>query len=474
MALTASGLGSGLDINGMVSQLMAVERQPLTALAKKEASFQSRLSAFGQIKSSLAALQTAAKALNDAAKFSATKTTVGADAGFTASSAAGATAGNYSVLVGSLAAAQRVASNATTQFVPADGSVTPQTLDIRFGKMIDGAFVAGETVDGTFTAGAGTTKTLSFTGKTIEELRDAINTADLGISANLVNNGTAKQLVITSKNTGADQAFSIGGSVGLSYDPATPAGSPTTTRIQSSQDAAFTVDGIAITRSSNTVSDVISGVTLTLTKPTTTAASLTVASDKSGARSAIDAFVKAYNDTQTTLRNLTNYDAEKKAASALTGDSTARSVQSQVRSMVGGTLAGLGNVSRLTDIGITFQTDGKLAVDSAKLDAALQDPKLNVGAFFGGAGSVKGLGATISEGLDNFLASDGLLAGRTDGINASIKSIGKQREAFEARLEGIQKRYMAQFTALDSMVASMTQTSNYLTQQLANLPKIGE
>ena len=247
------------------------------------------------------------------------------------------------------------------------------------------------------------------------------------------------------------------------------AGSNTSYVLQASQDARINVDGITVTRGSNTISDVLEGVTLTLTKETTAAASLSVAEDFGGARSAIDAFVKAHNDTQTTLKNLTNYNAETRTAATLTGDSSARSIQSQVRNLVGGALSGLGDTTRLADIGITFDKDGKLTVDSSKLDAALKDPNRDVAAFFTGSGDTKGLAATVSDGLKNFIDTGGLLAGRTEGLNASIKMIGKQREAFEARLESVQKRYQAQFTALDSTIASMTQTSNYLTQQLASL-----
>lgn len=471
MGLTAAGLGSGLDVKSLVSQLMSVERQPLTALATKEASFQSRLSAFGQIKSSLAALQTAAKALNDPAKFSATKATVATDAGFSASTGSAAAAGSYGVTVEQLAKSQRVATSATASFIPGDGRTEPKTLEIRFGKVIDGAFVPGEPADGTFTPDAGEAKTLEFKGSTIEDLRDAINKGDLGVTASLIDNGSAKQLVITSKNTGADQAFRIGGTVGLAYDPSAPTASPSTYRVQASQDARVNIDGITITRSSNTIDNAIDGVTLTLAKETTTAGSLTVTADYSGARSAIDAFVKAYNDTQSTLKNLTAYDADTKTSAALTGDSTARSLQNQLRSLVGGALSGLGSTQRLADIGITFDKDGKLSVsDGAKLDAALKDPQRNVAAFFAGSGDTKGLAATVADGLKSYLDSGGLLAGRTDGINASIKSIAKQREALQARLDKVEQRYTAQFTALDSVLSSMTQTSTYLTQQLSRLP----
>ena len=140
---------------------------------------------------------------------------------------------------------------------------------------------------------------------------------------------------------------------------------------------------------------------------------------------------------------------------------------------MGGALSGLGNTARLADIGLTFDQDGKLTVDASKLDAALKDPKRDVAAFFTGSGEAKGLAATVADGLKNYIDSDGLLAGRTEGLNSSIKLIGKQRDAFELRLQGIEKRYLTQFTALDQSISSMTQTGNFLSQQLANLPGFG-
>jgi flagellar hook-associated protein 2 len=461
MALTANGIGSGLDINGLVSQLMSVEQRPLTALATKEASYQSKLSAFGQLKSVLAALQTATTGLEDAAKFSATTTTVGTDAAFTASSDTTATIGSYALEVSQLAKVQRVATSSTTELAPAAGDLT-----IDFGSV----------VGGTFTADPARTKTLAFAGGTIEELRDAINGGDLGVKASVINNGSVKQLVLTGATTGASEAFSLGGTVGLSFNPDTPgtAGDPAY-QVQAAQDARLTVDGIEISRSSNTVSDAIEGVTLTLTKESPgVTSSLAVAKDFGSARNAIGAFVKAYNDVNSTIKGLTAFNAETRQASTLTGDSTARGIQGQLRSLAGGALSGLGATSRLSDIGISFKADGNLAVDNTKLDAALNDPDTNVAAFFTGTGGVKGFAETVSAALDGYVGGTGLIAGRTDGINASVKSITKQRAALTARLEQVEKRYRAQFTALDSVIASMTQTSNYLAQQLANLPKFNQ
>lgn len=455
--LAASGIGSGLDIESLVSQLMTVERQPLTKLATRETSFQAKLSAYGQLKSVLSSLQTAANALKDAAKFSATKATV-ADSGlFSATSSASASAGTHSVRVDALAKAQRTATSATAEFVPAAGDIT-----VTFGT------ISG----GTFNPDSGTAKTLNFAGGSLEDLRDAINDGELGVTASVINNGTVKQLVVTSTETGANQAFSLGGTVGLSYDPASVTTSSNPVYgVQAAQDASLEVDGIAVTRHTNSISDILEGVTLTLTKADSgTPTTLTIADDKSGARSAIDAFVKAYNDVNTVIKNLTAYNPDTKSASTLTGDSTARSIQSQLRTALGQGIADLPGVSRLSDLGVAFSTDGSLKVDGTKLDAALADPTKDVSAFFAGTSSVTGFAVSLSVRLDGFIDADGLIAGRTDGINASIKSLGKQRDALNLRLDQIEKRYRAQFSALDSLVASMTQTSTFLTQQLANLP----
>lgn len=458
--LTASGIGSGLDIDGLVSQLMSLEQRPLTVLATKEASYQAKLSAFGQLKAVLTTLQTAANGLKDTAKFSATKATVADASLFSASSTTSASAGSYSVQVDALAKTQRTASSAASEFVPVAGDLT-----ITFGS------VSG----GVFTPGSAAPQTLTFAGGTLEELRDAINDGDLGVTASVINNGSVKQLVLTGTDTGADQAFSIGGTVGLNYDPAsTTVSTDPVYGVQAAQNALIEVDGIAISRDTNTIDDVIEGVTLTLTKAAPgTPTTVTIADDKSGARSAIDAFVKAYNDLSTAIKTLTAFNADTRTAATLTGDSTARGIQSQLRNVLGESISGLTGANRLSDLGITFKDNGSLTVDSGKLDAALKDPAKNVSAFFAGSEGLTGFAAKLSERLDGFIDSDGLITGRTDGINASIKAIDKQREALSARLEQIEKRYRAQFSALDSLVASMTQTSTFLTQQLANLPTIG-
>lgn len=466
-SITASGIGSGLDVTGLVSQLMSVESQPLTKLATKEASYQAKISAYGTIQSALSSLQSALKPLTSAANFAVPKASSSDSSIISATASSTAPTGTHTVEVTSLAQSQRVASSAT-----AEPTVAPGSLTITFGTYT----TSGGTT--TFAPSSGDPKTIDLaSGSTLEELRDAINDADAGVTASVVDNGTAKQLIISGNSDGAAQAFQLSGSGGLSgfsYDASTSATSSFSS-IQSAQDAQLTLDGISATRSSNlAIDDLIDGVSLTLNKASVgTKVTVSVSSDNSAATSAVNAFVKSYNELNTTLTQLTAYDTANKTASTLTGDSTVRSIEGQLRSLIGNNVTGANGVSFLSELGISFQKDGTLAVDSSKLSAALNDPNKDVATFFAGSDSVTGWASKLNDRLSSMLDSDGgLLAARTDGLRASIKSVENQYDTMTQRLTQIQARYTAQFTALDSLISQMNSTSTYLTQQLANLPKI--
>ncbi|NMG76394.1 flagellar filament capping protein FliD [Aromatoleum diolicum] len=459
MAISAPGVGSGLDIRSIISQLMAVERQPLARLESQQTSFQARLSAYGQVKSALSKLQDAAKALTTSTNFSATKASIADATVLSATSSASATPGVYSIQVDKLAYAQRVASSAITEPTVGAGDLT-----ITFGS-----YDAG----GAFTPDGSGAKTVTLAaGSTLAELRDAINAAKTGVTARVINNGTVDQLVISGDASGAAKAFQISGSGGLagfSFDAGNPGGS-TLGSIQAAQDASLTIDGIAVTRSSNTLTDVIDGVTLNLTKGMGAATTITVARNDEVAKTAINDFVAAYNEVNKLLRDQSAYNAETKKAGTLNGDSAIRSIRNQVRDVFRDPLTGLTGATALSDIGLSFKADGSLSIDDTKLTAALADPTKNVAELFGGNGTISGYAKTLGDTLTSMLESDGLLTSRTDGINRSIKALDARKEALEFRLERIEARYTAQFTALDTMMASMTQTGNFLTQQLANLP----
>ncbi len=447
MAISAAGVGSGLDVASIVQQLMAVERQPLTRLDAQKTSYNAKLSAFGQLKSALSKLQDAAATLTKASTFSATTSNVGDTKSFTATSTSGAQTGSYSIEVGQLARAQRTATSATT------------APDVSAGGKL------------TITLASGGSKEVDFSsGGSLQDLRNAINAADAGVSAQIVNNGSVDQLVISSKESGASNAFSLAGTgalAGFSFDPAAPAGDMVS--VQTAQDATVKIDGLSITRASNTISDAIEGVTLKLVKPTDGEATIAVSRDDEPAKKAIDDFAKAYNELNSLIRSQTNYDSASKKAGALNGDSSVRSIQTQIRGVFANPISGLDGAKMLSEIGLSFKSDGSMVVDSTKLGEALADPALKVSQLFGGNGSVNGFAKTLESSIKSILDGNGLIASRTEGIDRSIKALEGRREALEARLTKIEARYSAQFSALDASMASMNSTSAFLTQQLANL-----
>lgn len=468
MALTANGIGSGLDINGLVNQLMSIEARPATQLNRKEASFQAKLSAFGQLKSMLSPLQSALSGLKDASRFQAMRATLGDSSLAMLTTTTEATKGSYSFEVMQLAQGQRVVtSDATAPTVGAG------TLTFSFGTYSTDTSDPDNPVT-SFNASRVETVTLEPGKDKLTDVRDAINSANIGIRAQIVNNGSVDQLILAGTREGAAQAFKIeesGDLSGFGFDLTT--GGSTMTSLETAQNAKIKLDGVVLTRSSNSISDAIDGVTLNLLKADPgKSTTLTVSNDRSAAKTSIEALVKAYNEFNTGIRSLTAVDAEAKTVGVLTGDATARGIQTQMRNAFGAIVSAFGGASSLSDIGITFNRDGSLSVNGATLEAALNDPTKKVAEFFAGADGVKGFSGLLQDRLDGYLKSGGLLDSRTSGINDSIKSLDRQREVLARRLDMIEARYRTQFTALDSLLGSMSQTSNYLTQQLASLSKL--
>lgn len=447
-ALATPGLGSGLDINGLVSKLMAVEQQPLSQLSTKQASFQSKLSSYGSMKGVLSALQTAAKALETKSNLSITKATSADTTVLSASSSTTAVAGSYNVVVTHLAQAQKLASGgyASTTSAVATGTL-PANLTINYADP----------------AKTPLNISIDSSHNTLAGIRDTINGANAGVTASIINDGTTNgnRLVISANNTGALNGVSLS-----STDTGLSALATGMTEKVVAQNAQFTVDGIAVTKSSNTVTDAIQGVTLNIAKLGTS--QVTVAQDTDTITSNIQAFVTAYNNLNSFIKTNTAYDPVSQKGAALAGDSSTRSIQQALRSIFNTAVSGApSDQSRLTDIGISFQKDGSLAVDTAKLKTALTNPNVDIANVFAKTTSTTGYASQINTTITGMLATGGVVTSRTEGINATLKSIENQKTALSDRLAKIQKTYLAQFNALDSTIASMNSTSSYLTQQLA-------
>ncbi len=469
MALTASGVGSGLDISGIVNQLMTLEARPLRLLDAREASFQARLSGIGQLKSALTPLQSALNSLKTPSAFQGMRASVGDGSLASATATTSAARGSYSLEVLQIAQGQRVLTSET-----AAPSVSGGTLTFNFGRYeVDDSDPDNPVTSFTQTSSASVT--LEPGKDTLQDLRDAINSANIGVRAQVINNGTTDQLIIAGNSEGRGSAFQMVGADGLadfSYDGSTGA-TNTLTEIETAQDARIRLDGVTLTRTSNTISDAIEGVTINLLKgDPDKKTTLTIANDRTAVKTAIENLVKAYNEFNTAARQLGGYDEQTKRAGPLNGDSSLRSIQSQLRNAIGAIFTNPDGVQSLSEIGVSFNRDGSLTLKASTLDAALNDAGKNVAGLFTGADGKSGLAFSLSGVLDGILGTGGALDSRSDGINRSIKALDDQRERLGMRLEMIEKRYRAQFTALDSMLGSMQQTSNYLQQQLSNLSRM--
>jgi flagellar hook-associated protein 2 len=454
--MAVNGIGGGaIDVRALVSQLMTVERKPLVQLQKRETQIQSRLTALGSIKNALDTLKSAASALREARTFDAAKATASGD-GATATVSGVPQLGTYAVAVSQLARAQ---SNASAAFASATTDVGSGTLTLKSAD--------GSTVLATINVGDNGTGTLT-------EIRDEINAANVGVRASLINDGGQTRLVLNATQTGTANGFQI------QVDPGLAALAFTQT--QAAQDAQFSVNGLQLTSSSNTVTDVIEGLALTLAKApppgsppnTTVDAEITVALDTDAVKKSVEDFVKAYNDVERLIGTLTRYDPNTKTAAVLNGESLLRRVQDSVRSIVRGAMtAPPGEYTRLSEVGLEIQRDGTLQLNAAKFGQALAADRAKVARVFGATSTVEaeqGFAVRLRAQVDAIAGADGALAARQGGLRASIRALDTQQERLEARLAQIEKRMIAQYSKLDALVSTRQQQSLALGNALAGLP----
>ena len=388
----ALGVGSSLDVNSLVTQLMAAEQQPITALATKEAKYQSQLTAYGSLKGALSTFQSSVAALSSPAKFTAVSATITDTTLATVTASASAMSGRYSMDITQLAQSQKLQSSSA--FAAVSTTIGSGTLSISFGTY--STDLSGFTINPDKTT---KTITIGSNQSSLSGVRDAINAANAGISANIISDGTSSnRLVITSTDSGAANALKItvadsdssntnnAGLSQLAYDGTSLSTSHMTQSTgMEPKDALLTIDGISIKKPSNTIADAIAGMTVNLLKTGTT--NLTVKQDTASIQSAVQTFVTAYNTLNTTITTLSQYDITNKKAATLTGDSTLNSLKSQLRNVFNTPLSTAGGqLSVLSDAGITFQKNGTLALDTAKLSTVLNDTTKDVSTLFSAMG----------------------------------------------------------------------------------------
>ena len=454
----SSGIGSGLDIQGLVAQLVAAEGQPETIrLDTQEARLQSKLSAVGSLKSTLDALQTSLDALSDPDTFRGRTVSLSNPDFVAATATSSAAPASYGIEVQQLASAHRLVS---APFATADTVVGTGTLTLSLG-----AASFSVDIDGTDE------------NNTLSGIRDAINasTDNTGIVATIVTGVAGAQLILSGNDTGAVNQIVVtasggdGGLVPLTYDPGN--GITNLTELDAAVDASALIEGILVSSATNTISEAIDGVEISLLDVNNPGETTTVAVgfDRDGAKAAVGKFAEAYNGLIDMVTDATRYDAESGTAGPLLGDAGLRNILFQLRREMGRIGVGApGSFGTLSELGITAELDGKLSIDDTDLEAALDSSLDGVVDFFSVA--EEGLAVRLDSLLEPYLQSGGVLDSRRDGLNASIDVINERREALQERLVAVEARLLRQFNALDSLLAELQATSGFLQQQLDSLP----
>lgn len=451
-----SSLGiSGLPLDQLLTDIRKSENQALALIQDRQKAAETKLSAYGKLKDSVSALQKAAETIGKADTFGTSKVSTGSEA-ISAKAGTNAIAGNYNVKVNSLATSQTLVYAGQTDRDAAIGS--GGTLKI--------------TIDGEV-------KELDLSGGTsLNDIMKAINNdKDIGVDATIVNDGSDEpfRLLLTNRETGVANAatkIEVDGNNELNNflafdadDPGANAG----ISVQNATDANLEINGIEITSATNTIKDVIDGVELTLNETTDEAVSLKVAKDNDATKKAISSFVSAYNSMLDTIKSLTSYDVENQQASALTGDSLARNIQSRIHGAINGGFDPASGTN-LSQIGITTDPKtGEFKIDDKLLDKALADNPEGVKALFS---SETGIGKSVTTAAESFTRSGGVFTIQTDGLNTTIKNIQKQYETAAARIDQRMDMYQTQFSQLDAMVSQMNSLSGYLMQQFDALNSI--
>ena len=478
-SLSSLGVGSGLDAETIVTKLVAIEKQPADALTTKNTKLQTQVSTWGKIQSNFSALQDASSKLMDSSFWNATTAKSSDDASVSVTTGSNAAAGSYAVNVTQLAAAQSVASSA---FTASTSPVGEGTLRIELGKYTTDSSTTPPAV--TFAAKAAATAVDINIGpgdNTLEKIRDRINTANAGVSATIVTDASGARLVMRGQN-GEENAFRVSvtesatapGLSALAYSAATGATSAMS-RTQTAQNAQATINGLNVSSASNTLSNVLDGVTLKLNKTTATPATVTVDLDTASISKGVSDFVSAYNSVVSTIRVQTLYDDASKTAGPLQGNATARGLLSQMRSLISSNTSASSAFSRLSDIGIDINKDGTLSTKSTKFNDAMG--KLGeLQKFFAGSSdtdsSLNGIGTRVKNLTKQILdTTSGAIANSTGGLNSTITRNNNKITSINDHAAKVETRLRAQYTALDTSMAKLSGLSTYVTAQLAALNK---
>jgi len=463
--VSSLGAGSGIDIQALAQNLVDAEKTPRKdAIDAKIAKSEARISGLSLVNYSLAEIKTAFSALNDASDFSSLTATNSQSSAFGVTTSSTAQAGSYSVEVTNIATAQRSPSGA---FAARDTTLN-----------------GGTAFNLSLTIGSGTAQTINVSTTTPAGVVSAINGANLGVTAQLLNTGDANNpyTIVVSGQTGSNNSFTLTSAEvsALNFGNATAgATTPPLTNLQNAANATFKVDGLTISRSTNTVNDVISGVTLELYTATSGSARVDMNRDTSGIKEKLNALVTAYNDFMDNMKILADQNSDVETyGGAMAGDRFLTSIKSQVRQLVMGDSSTPGTTLKAArDVGIDIDPNGKMSLNTDKLETALSGHFDDVVKLFSANTNNQSIYSPLPGGvagdavkkIDEMLRSDGSIARQTDSTNALIERQKAELAKREERMTKLLERYTKQFSIMDTLVSSANSQRTSLESSLKGL-----
>ena len=471
-SITSTGIGSGLDVATMIDRLMSLERRPLELLKSQASAMNSKLSTVGRLQGQFATLRDKANALTSSTLWSATTATSADPSAIKVSTGSNATAASYAVNVAKLAIGQTVTSRPPLG-APLQLSEGRLTIEL-------GSWQAGDPAAG-FDAKSGSSPVVIDIGPddtSLAAIRNKINATGAGVTASIVTDASGARLSLRSTATGAENGFRISatettddgiadnGLSALAFDASMA--NPAMRRTMNAGNAELTVNGIALSSASNTLTDVVDGLSLMLQKPTNGDVDVSVATDTASVKTAITDLVSAFNTLASFIRTQTAYNADSKTGGALQGDQSTMALQNQLRGVLNQASSASSGWSRLSEIGIAIKADGTLETNATKLDNALGNlPELKkLLATDGSDKASSGFARRFKELGDAALGSSGVFESRTSSIKAGVTRNTKSQDAMQLRLDQTRARLQAQYSALDTKMATLTGLSSYMTQQI--------
>lgn len=451
MALTATGIGSGLDIGNIVKVLVDAEKTPKEAMFNKtEDAIKAKVSAIGSLKSELAKFQDALKKLQSGDALNQRKVSTGDSQYVTVTADKSAKAGSYSIKVEQLAVSHKVAGT----------NVADRTLGVGEGTLDFGINGSSFSVPVLAT-------------DSLDEIAKKVNSAsgNESVTATVITSDAGSRIVFSSDKSGEDNQITITANDTFGTGLSDMFGAGNLSTLQDAKNAIIYIDDQKVTSQSNEIKGAITGVTMNLTSAdvskTTT---LKIEQDNDAVKDNVKAFVEAFNSLNASIDKMSAYDKDKKTASALQGDSMIRSIESQLRNMISERVTtDSGNVA-LYDIGIKTDKYGKLSIDETKLDKVINEDMSSVEQLF--ATKDTGLANRLDNLSNNYVKSDGLIAGRQNSYTSQQKRLDEQREAFSLKMEQLTARLTKQFNAMDLVVGQLNQQSSGLADRLNSLPGV--